>query len=49
MASKETFNNMIVKFRRSRKRNYDFLTKGSEGLQDAVFNFCVKMFEEEHQ
>ena len=46
-ASKETFYLMIKKFKMSGKRNYDFLTKASQGLQEAVFNFCVRMFEEE--
>ena len=46
-AEKETFNNIIKKFRKSRRKNYDFLTKASPGLQEAVFKFCARMFEEE--
>ena len=46
-ASKETFYLMIAKFKKSRKKNYDFLTKASQGLQEEVFNLCVRMFEEE--
>ena len=46
-ATKETFQYMIEKFRKSRKRNYDFLTKASPGFQDVIFKFCVRMFEEE--
>ena len=46
-ATKETFDQMIKKFRASRKRNYDFLTKASKGFQDNVFKMCVRMFEEE--
>ena len=39
---------MIVKFRKSSfKKNYDFLTRASLGLQDAAYNFCVRMFQEE--
>lgn len=38
---------MIAKFRKSGKRNYDFITKASQGFQDSVFEFCVRMFEEE--
>ena len=46
-ATKETFINMIEKFKKSRKKNYDYLTKASKGFQDAIFQFCVRMFEEE--
>ena len=46
-ASKETFYLMIAKFKKSRKKNYDFLTKASQGLQAAVCNLCVRMFEDE--
>ena len=46
-ANKDTFENMLNKFRKSGKRNYDCITKESKGLQDAVFSFCERMFEEE--
>ena len=46
-AKKETFENMIQKFKKSRKRTYDFLTRANPKFQDVVFKFCEKMFKEE--
>ena len=46
-AKKETFYKMIAKFKSSRKRNYDFLTKSNPRFQAAVFKFCQRMFKEE--
>ena len=46
-ASKETFKKMVDKFKRSKKRNYDFLTKAGIEFQQAVFKFCQKMFSKE--
>ena len=43
-ANKDTFKKMVEKFKRSKKRNYDFLTKAGEDFQDSVFKFCQKMF-----
>ena len=44
---KETFEKIIQKFKNSRKRNYDFLTRAKPKFQDVVFKFCQKMFKEE--
>ena len=46
-ASKESFKKMVEKFKRSKKRNYDFLTKAGPQFQDMVFKFCQKMFAKE--
>ena len=46
-ASKNTFKEMVNKFKRSNKRNYDFLTKAGKVFQDAVFKLCQKMFAKE--
>ena len=43
----ETFEQMVRKFQRAGKRSYDFLTKASKSFQKAVFNFTIKMIEEE--
>ena len=36
-ASRDTFKKMVDKFERSKKRNYDFLTKAGTGFQETVF------------
>ena len=46
-ACKETFDKMVKKFKRSKKRNYDFLTKSGPQFQELVFKFCQKMFVKE--
>ena len=46
-ASIDTYRKMIDKFKRSKKRNYDFLTKAGKEFQEMVFKFCQKMFEKE--
>ena len=46
-ATKETFDSMIAKFKKSGKRNYDFLTKAGPQFQYEIFKFCLRMFEEE--
>ena len=46
-ARKETFDKMINKFKKSQKRNYDFLTKAGLHFQNAVFLFCQRMYKEE--
>ena len=43
-ASKDTFKKMVDKFKRSKKRNYDFLTKARTVFQETVFKLCQKMF-----
>jgi hypothetical protein len=43
----ETFKSNINKFKKSGKKNYDFLTKAGKGFQLAIFKFCQRMFEEE--
>ena len=37
---KETFDYIISKFKKSRKRNYDFLVRAGIGFQNSVFKFC---------
>ena len=44
---KETFDAIVEKFKKSNKRNYDFLVKSSEGFKSAVFKFGLRMIEEE--
>ena len=46
-ATKATFQKMVLKFKQSNKRNYDFLTKAGPKFQEVVFKFCHKMFENE--
>ena len=45
--TKEAFDLLIHKFRKSRKQNYNFLIKASKGFQDIVFRFAQTMIEEE--
>ena len=45
--SKEAFEDLIMKFKKSKKRNYDFLVKSSKSFQDVVFKFSSEMFEKE--
>jgi hypothetical protein len=40
-----TFGFVVKKFKKSRKRNYDFLTKAGKSFQAVVFKFCQKMIE----
>jgi hypothetical protein len=43
----ETFEYNINKFKKSRKKNYDFLTKAGKSFQVAVFKLCQRMIQEE--
>ena len=45
---KETFDAIVEKFKKSNKRNYDFLVKSSESFKSAVFKFSKRMIEEEN-
>ena len=45
--TKETFDKIVDKFKRSNKRSYDFLTKLGVGFKNIVFKFCQRMFQEE--
>ena len=45
--TKETFDFIISKFKKSNKRNYDFLVKSGKGFKEAVFKFCQVMIKEE--
>ena len=45
--SKDTFDWVISKFKRSRKRNYDFIVKAGKGFQSSIFKFCTVMIEQE--
>jgi hypothetical protein len=45
--NKETFDNVVSKFKKSGKRSYDFLVKASPKFQDAVYQFCQEMVKEE--
>ena len=42
-----TFGNIVDKFRRSNKRNYDFLVKASSSFKSVVYNFTKRMINEE--
>ena len=46
-AKKDTFDFIVSKFKKSGKRNYDFLTKSGKQFQDIVFKFCQRMFKYE--
>ena len=46
-ANKETFEKVICKFKRSRKRNYDFIVKADPKFQESVFRLCKEMIEKE--
>ena len=43
-----TFENNMRKFKLSRKRNYDFLTRSGEKFQKIIFKVCLRMFKEEN-
>ena len=45
--NRETFDSIVSKFKKSRKRNYDFLVRAGKVFQSAVFRFCQVMMEEE--
>jgi hypothetical protein len=45
--TEDGFQTLIRKFKLSRKPNYNFLVKASEGFQNAVFRFSRMMIEEE--
>ena len=45
--TKETFDFNVKKFKKSGEKNYDFLTKSGSRFQEAVFNLCKKMFNQE--
>ena len=45
--TKEAFEALIHKFKISRKQNYHFLVKASEGFQNVVFKFAQFMIEKE--
>ena len=46
-ASFDTFKSNVAKFKKSGKRNYDFLTRAGKGFQSSIFKFCQRMFDEE--
>ena len=45
--NKEIFDFNVNKFKRSGKKNYDFLTKSGSKFQEAVYKLCRKMFKQE--
>ena len=45
--TKETFDTVLSKFKRSRKRNYDYLVKAGNGFKNVVFKFCQEMISKE--
>ena len=42
----ETFEKVVAKFKKSNKRNYDFLVKADKRFKDSVFKLCKRMIEE---
>ena len=38
---------MLEKFKKKRKKTYDFIIKAHKDFQVAIFKFCERMFEEE--
>ena len=47
MAQREVFDQIVEKFRKNNKRNYDFLVKSSEEFKEAIFKLCKRIIEEE--
>ena len=47
MAEKEVYDNVLYKFKKNIKRNYDFLIKSSESFKDAIFKLCKRIIEDE--
>jgi hypothetical protein len=45
--SRVTFDTVLAKFKKSGKRNYDFLVKAGKLFQEVVFQFCLEMIEKE--
>jgi hypothetical protein len=45
--NKETFDLVVQKFKRSRKRSYNFLFKSGSDFKNVVFKLCQRMFQEE--
>ena len=46
-ADKEAFDALVVKLKKSRKRNYDFLVRSGKKFQNAVYKFSREMIEKE--
>ena len=44
---RETFSCVLAKFKKSGKKNYDFLVKSGKKFQEVVFKFCLEMIEKE--
>ena len=45
--NEETFKEVLEKFKRNNKRNYDFIVKAGKKFQHAIFMFIIKMLEKE--
>ena len=45
--NRDTFNCVLAKFKKSGKKNYDFLVKSGKQFQEVVFKFCLEMIEKE--
>ena len=45
--NQDTFDGIISKFKKSRKKSYDFLIKAGSLFQSVVFKFCQVMFQDE--
>ena len=46
-ASKEVYDQVLLKFKANNKRNYDFLMKASEEFKESVFLLCKRIIETE--
>ena len=46
-AKKEVFDQILDKFRKNNKRNYDFILKSSKEFQESIFKLCKRIIEEE--
>ena len=44
---KDVFDTVVDKFKRNNKRNYDFLTKGSEEFKESIYKLSKRIIEEE--
>ena len=45
-SDKDTFNEVVEKFKSNNKQNYDLQVKASEDYKDAVFMMCQRFFKE---
>ena len=47
MIKKESFEEVLMRIKKGKKKTYDFLVKGGEKFQSVVFDLCQRMIQEE--